>query len=365
MTELYLILFCMAYLLYVSWSDIKTRTSATSIHILVLAVLVLTTSFKLSTAGDVNLVEYGLKGCFLGILFTLLTIGVIEQSFNRETFLFTFPIFAMLSYLYIALSESHSMQIVLALLIPGILLWDLASTRRLSLMQKIPLGGVVWSVAYMAMIVFLFSVLSNEMVGINTRAIIVFNFIVPIGMQLRTNGFGNGDVLILWIITAFMMLIGKDITAGYGVLLYAGILYIFFSIGRVAIHMRSNDTEIYKVFMNLSITTLLSITVLAMILYQLVTRSTAFLVNTTSGILFFVSIFVVMIVPVMLAQKLLNKYLDKKKDAWDRVQEYVDKVPRLKKEPFAVEMTCGFILTILLGTPASIILRYIVIPMPF
>jgi hypothetical protein len=72
-------------------------------------------------------------------------------------------------------------------------------------------------------------------------SLISLNFFVPMSIQINSQGYGNGDILLLWTLIGSLIYLENDITAGYGILFYATILVFILYPARTFFICHKND----------------------------------------------------------------------------------------------------------------------------
>lgn len=360
--NLILIVGVLIYMLYISWEDIKTREANTIIHIIALFGLATVVTFNLYNTGDGLIQEYLIKGLLIGAGYTAFTVGIVERSVSKESLCYTFPIFFLLGYLFVALTPSHGFLIPIVLVIPGIMMWDVMFQKKAAFLASSNLSSLIWIVVFIGFLIMIYPLLTTELSVTNARVIVFINFVLPVMMQMRSHGFGNGDVLLIWVLTAVMMILGDTLTAGYGILLYASLFYIIFIVSRIVFHLRKDDADLCNQFAKHVIATFVIAIAIAVGLFVFNSRMVTYVQDTMSGIVLIIALLALIQIPMIIGIVALNKYIKSKMHIWDPVQEYVEGIPTLRQEPFAVEITCGFVLALLIGTPGTVFLNYVPIP---
>lgn len=354
------------YLCYIAWIDVHARKTKTIINIAALTVL--TSIIILTQLNTFTLHEwtmYGIQALGIGLCVTVLTNVITTSGLNTKTFMYSMPIFSLLSFLYIILSPHQSMMVAIVFIVAGILIWSIFLTIKDSIVSKNRTNGILWTVTYLMFIFLMYTILMNE-IGISaqtSKLFIFINFYLPIGMQMNTRGFGNGDVFLIWLLTAFFMFVDSAITKGFGVLLYASMLTMLAVPIRTAYYMKKEEYGNYKKFIFKIGSMLGLIAIIITVLYKLTSYLMDYINNANiTGTYMILVVFLTMIGLVIGSQKVFKFIMNKNKDYWDEIQQFVDSIPSLKQEPFAVEILIAFIITLIVGSPATLFMEYV--PMP-
>lgn len=260
------------FCIIVSWNDIKTRDYNTLPGI---AVLVFIAAMSTISNSGQNLPITLIIGesLFISAVFTAITIYISGMSFDRTTISYTMGIFAPVIYIFFILLKTTNPVIPLILFAFPLMAWTIPKQMIRILVASNPVVKIIWSAVYIAIIIassaFLIKYLGDSTL---TRALILLNFTTPVGMQFRQLSIGNGDVMLIWMITGTCLYLEMDPTAGFGAIFYAVLLMFIFTPFRIYYNLKKHDSEIIKPFIKNTVSLYFSVMIGIIISYGLIQK---------------------------------------------------------------------------------------------
>jgi len=235
--------------LYIIWKDFKTREANTFVGIAMLLLVAVMSTLSVTEMG-MPLVQIFLQSLVIAIVLAAITISIAGMKPSPPIIFCTLSIFLLTLYTYAILLRTDNPIIPLMLFIPGLLLWSVIHNAKNHL-KTIPGGNFIWLSVYMVFIFAAAGILSPYIDSQTVRIILALNFFIPVGMNIASTGYGEGDVLMIWIMTAVLLYLGYDLTTGYATLFYATILlFILYPIRSAYVFYKKKEYEFVKGFIH-------------------------------------------------------------------------------------------------------------------
>jgi len=236
------------FCIIIAWNDIKTREYSTLPGIIVLLFIAVMSTISMWEQKLPFAMIIG-ESLIISSIFTAITIFVSGMEFDKTTISYTMGIFAPVIYTFFTLLKTTNPVIPLILFAFPLMAWTIPKQMIRVLVASNPAVKIIWSAVYIAIIIassaFMIKYLGDSTL---TRALILLNFTTPVGMQFRQLSIGNGDVMLIWMITGTCLYLEMDPTAGFGAIFYAVLLMFIFAPFRTYYNLKKHDTEIVKPF---------------------------------------------------------------------------------------------------------------------
>lgn len=228
-----------AYLIVSAWQDLKTRLCPTSLGIGMLFLLSAVATYSLEDS-TLPLIRIAIQSLIIASILAVITTKMTNESF-KESFPYSIGVFAPILYAYSVLLNTANPVLPFMLFVPGMLMWYVPITLKHKLQEKIPQSGIIWSILCLAIIIIAGTFLMTY-VEPAVRIVFLINFLMPIYIKSST-GVGEGDLLLIWLITGSLIYFGESIFAGYSMLLYAILaMFVFFPV-RAYFHLVKLDKK--------------------------------------------------------------------------------------------------------------------------
>jgi hypothetical protein len=228
-----------AYLIISAWQDLKTRLCPTSLGIGMLLLLSAIATYSLEDS-SLPIIKIAIQSLIIASILAVITTKMTNESF-KESFPYSIGVFAPILYVYSVLLNTANPVLPFMLFVPGMLMWYVPINIKHQLQAKIPYSGLMWSILCLAVIITAGSFLMTY-VEPAVRIVFLINFLMPIYIKSST-GIGEGDLLLIWLITGSLIYFGESIFAGYSMLLYAILaMFVFFPV-RAYFHLIKLDKK--------------------------------------------------------------------------------------------------------------------------
>ncbi|WP_321416811.1 TspO/MBR family protein [uncultured Methanomethylovorans sp.] len=303
------------FCIIVAWNDIKNREYSTLPGIIVLIFIAVMSTISMWEQKLPFAMIVG-ESLIISSIFTAITIFVSGMEFDKTTISYTMGIFAPVLYTFFTLLKTTNPFIPLILFTFPLMAWTIPKQLIRTLVSSNPLVKIIWTAIYIALIItssaFLIKYLGDSTL---TRALILLNFTTPVGIQFRQLSIGNGDIMLIWLITAICLYLEMDPTAGFGVILYAVLLMFIFTPFRVYYNLKKHDCEIIKPFIKSTVSLYSSVIIGMIISYNLIQKIilSHLIQNTeiTTKIGLITMIGILMFVTTLLLRKKISKPFDR------------------------------------------------------
>lgn len=240
-----LLIFCT----YLIWQDFKTRDANTFLGIAMLLFLAIMSTLSLAET-NIPFVRIALQSIVISITLAVITIHIAKMQMSALSVFCTVSVFSPILYTYALLLGTSNPIPPLALFVPGLFIWYILHNVRAQIKSTLPGGTIIWAAIYLFFILLSGGILGNYVESVYaTRMVLVLNFFMPLSMQISSAGFGEGDVLMIWMIIAALIYLGFDITAGYSMLFYVSILICILYPARTGIiWYRKRKHDLLKIY---------------------------------------------------------------------------------------------------------------------
>lgn len=260
------------FCIVISWNDIKTREYSTLPGIIVL--LFIAAMSTISNQGqNIPITIIIGESLFISTVFTAITIYISGMAFDKSTISYTMGTFTPVIYIFFILLKTSNPIIPLILFAFPLMAWTVPKQIINAFVSSNPVVKIIWSAIYIA-IILVSSASMIKYLGDSTltRALILLNFTTPVGMQFRQLSIGNGDVMLIWIISGTCLYLEMDPTAGFGSILYAVMLMFILTPFRIYYNLKKHDNEIIKPFVTNTVSLYSSIIIGMIISYSLIQK---------------------------------------------------------------------------------------------